>query len=252
MRIFLASTTSGMPDAMRKETIEECKPLYILETFFAGEKKCLQAMKDVGKDNFLLDSGAYSYMNGANVTPEAMEKYVESYIQFINKYDIKYYLEIDVDNIFGLEKVEYWRSKIEKSTGKQCIPVWHKGRGVEYWKTMCSEYKYVAIGGLVFHVKKEEYDSIKELVKYANRRGVKVHGLGFTKIQTLKEYEWYSVDSTTWKLAAAKGRIRYDFKNGMLKQHKINTRGGKIDTPKLVAYNMKEWAKYQRFMEGIR
>ena len=101
----------------------------------------------------------------------------------------------DRDNIFGLSKVEEWRRKMERTTGRQCIPVWHKGRGVEYWKKMCREYKYVAIGGLVFHVKKQEYELIKKLVHYAAVRGVKVHGLGFTKTKSLNEYEFYSVDS---------------------------------------------------------
>ncbi len=50
---------------------------------------------------------------------------------------------------------------------------------------MCSEYGYVAIGGLVFHVKKQEYDLIRRLVDYAYYNGVKVHGLGFTKTKEL-------------------------------------------------------------------
>lgn len=252
MRIFLAASTSGMGEQLRKETINTCKPLYLLETFYNGEKACLKVLNDVGRNNFLLDSGAYSYMNGAKVTNDSMELYVERYIEFINRYDIKYYFEVDVDNIFGLNKVEYWRHMIEKKTNKPCIPVWHKGRGVEYWKQMCREYKYVAIGGLVFHVKAQEYDSIKQLVRYANNRGVKVHGLGFTKTKTLKEYGFYSVDSSTWVIAAARGQMIYSFKNGNLSQHRVNKNGHKVDLPKLVAHNMVEWVKYQKFMEDIR
>ena len=52
-----------------------------------------------------------------------------------------------------------------------------KDAGVDYWKRMCQEYRYVAIGGLVFHVKKQEYELIRRLVHYAAVRGVKVHGL---------------------------------------------------------------------------
>ena len=148
MRVFLASTGQGMSRETRDEAFRKYQPRYVLETFFNGEKACLKAMQAVGNDNFLLDSGAFSYMNGQKVTLEQMEAYVDRYIDFIVKYKVKHFIEIDVDNIFGLAKVEEWRRKMERTAGRQCIPVWHKGRGVEYWKKMCREYKYVAIGGL--------------------------------------------------------------------------------------------------------
>ncbi len=252
MRVFLAATTSGMPAGLRDDTIKKCRPLYILETFYSGERACLKAMGDVGADNFLLDSGAYSYMNGADVTLEAMQAYVERYIQFIIKNNIRYFFEIDVDNIFGLDMVEYWRGLIEKRTGRQCIPVWHKGRGVGYWERMCAGYGYVAIGGLVSHVRKQEYEGIKKLISYANDRGVKVHGLGFTKTRTLHEYGWYSVDSSTWNIGAARGQQIYSFRKGIMHQRKIDKDGRRVDIARLMAHNMVEWTRYQRFMEGIR
>lgn len=67
MRVFLASTGSGMSKELRDKTVKICRPRYILETFFNGEKSCLEAMSIVGNDNFLLDSGAFSYMNGAKI-----------------------------------------------------------------------------------------------------------------------------------------------------------------------------------------
>lgn len=152
MRVYLASTYSGMDKQTREEVIRETNPKYILESFINGENKCADAMGTVGRENFLLDSGAYSYMNGRPVTLSDMDRYVNRYINFIKNNQVKYYFEIDVDNIFGLEQVENWRKKIELATGQRCIPVWHKGRGVEYFKQMCRDYSYIAIGGLVFHV----------------------------------------------------------------------------------------------------
>ena len=64
-----------------------------------------------GNDNFLLDSGAFSYMNGAKVTLSQMDSYIDKYIKFIINYKIKHYFEIDVDNIFGLDRVEFWRTQ---------------------------------------------------------------------------------------------------------------------------------------------
>lgn len=252
MRIYLAATSNGMNKELREQTIEQCKPKYVLETFFNGEKKCLSALSTVGNDNFLLDSGAFSYMNGAKVTLEQMDKYVDRYIAFIKQYKVKHFFEIDVDNIFGLEQVEIWRKKIENETGRQCIPVWHKGRGVDYWKRMCKEYKYIAIGGLVFHVKKQEYDLIRRLVEYAYYKGVKVHGLGFTKTKELPNYKFYSVDSASWVISATRGQQIHFFRNGHIKSRPLKKGNKKVKLSALVSHNMKEWVKFQKYMDGKR
>ena len=155
MKIFLAATNNGMTRAQKAEVIAKYSPKYILETFYEGEKACLEAIKIVGKKNFLLDSGAFSYMNGKQISKNDMDIYVRKYIRFICQYEVPYFFEMDVDKIFGLETVESWRKQIEIQTGKKCIPVWHKQRGVEYWKKMCRNYDYIAIGGLVLGAKKQ-------------------------------------------------------------------------------------------------
>lgn len=126
MRIFLAATTSGMNKVDKKEAFEIGKPLYCLETFFNGEKTCKKVLESVGKNNFLLDSGAFSFMSGAKCTKNTLRNYQKKYIEFINKYDVKYFFELDVDTIFGIEFVEQLRAELESKTHKKCIPVWHK------------------------------------------------------------------------------------------------------------------------------
>ena len=236
MRIFLAGTQTGMSAKEREKCFNETPPLYILETFFSGEKACLKALQRVGNENFLLDSGAFSYMNGAKCTKEILLEYLDRYIAFIKKYDIKYFFELDVDTIFGIEFVEMMRKKLETETGKKCIPVWHKGRGIEYWKKMVANYKYVAIGGLVFHVKKQEWPLIKKMVDYAYAKGVKVHGLGFTKTKILDDYKFWSVDSASWVRAAGMGQQIHFFDGKSMISRPIN-KG-----------NKKEWVKYQKYM----
>ena len=140
---------------------------------------------------------------------------------------------------------------MENAIGYQCIPVWHKGRGVDYWKWMCKKYSYIAIGGLVFHVKKQEYELIRQLVEYAYYRGVKVHGLGFTKTRELKNYKFYSVDSASWVVSATRGQQIHFFKNGYMKTRQLEKKGHKVDLPKLVAHNMIEWTKFQKYMDGV-
>lgn len=254
MRVFLASSTCGLNPQDREVFIDKGKPLYLLNTFYEGEKKCLKVLQDVGRENFLLDSGAFSFMSGAACSEKVITEYCERYIQFINDNKIPYYFEMDVDTIFGLPFAESLRAKLEKETMRPSIPVWHKNRGVEYWKKMCAEYKYVAIGGLVFHVKQSEWPLIKKMVDYAYSKGVKVHGLGFTKTKMLKDWNWYSIDSSSWTKAAALGQQRHDFdvQKGYITSRRVDGKGKKVNLSKLILHNGLEWCRYQRYMEGQR
>lgn len=255
MKVFLAATSQGMSSKDREETFKKQKPLFVLETFFNGEKLCDRALNLVGNNNFLLDSGAFSYMNGKEITKQELDVFVDKYISYIKSRDIKYYMEMDVDVIFGIKQVEKWRHKIEISTGKKCIPVWHLNRGIEYWKKMCSEYDYVAIGGLVTGMKKQNYPLIKQMINYANSKGVKVHGLGFTKTKILREFKFYSVDSSSWSLSAVRGNQIHHFKDGVIEQRQIDKKDKinyKTNGSLLASHNMKEWIKYQIYMMGVK
>lgn len=252
MRVYLASTYSGMSKDTRQKFIRIGKPRYILETFFNGEKMCKSALNDVGADNFLLDSGAFSYMSGAECSKKQLEAYADRYIAFIKENKITQYFELDVDTIYGLDFVESIRRKAERETGVRCIPVWHKGRGVDYWKKMCAEYKYVAIGGLVFHVKRSEWPLIHKMVDYAYSRGVKVHGLGFTKTKELQNWHFYSVDSASWTKAAALGQQRHTFNGRYIEARRIDGNGKKVKLSELVYQNGIEWCKFQKYMDSRR
>lgn len=252
MRVFLACSTSATDKNNRKKFFKENKPLFLLETFFSGEKICREVLEVVDPEHFLLDSGAFSYMSGAKCTKESLLAYLDKYIDFINKYDIKYFFELDVDTIFGIEFVEMMRKRLEERTGKQCIPVWHKGRGIEYWKKMVAEYKYVAIGGLVFHVKKQEWPLIKRMVDYAYSRGVKVHGLGFTKTKILDDYKFYSVDSSSWLSSASRGQKLNVFNGTCIVNKDIKKRNYKAIIKNMSEFNFKEWVKYQHYMVNKR
>lgn len=106
----------------------------------------------------MLDSGAFSYINSKNTNNVNWDEYIESYAEFINNHNIKLFMELDIDSVVGIKEVERLRNKLERLTNKQCIPVWHKSRGKDYWLKMIKEYDYVAIGGIVTkEIKPSEY-----------------------------------------------------------------------------------------------
>ena len=69
-------------------------------------------------NSFILDSGAFTYLNQSK-TSLNWDKYIEDYASFINKYDVLYFFELDIDPIVGLKEVERLRAKLEVLTNKK-------------------------------------------------------------------------------------------------------------------------------------
>ena len=88
---------------------------------------------------------------------------------------------------------------------------------------------------------------MKKLVAYANSKGVKVHGLGFTG-QGVEKYGFYSVDSTSWNTISRFGTL-YQFKGDKVvnvspsnkKINKLKYEDGEVN-------NVQEWIKYQNYL----
>ena len=225
--------------------------LYCLETFYELEKKkkTLDRIKNKVWKDFILDSGAFTFMNntkkGQNVDFDA---YVERYIEFINKYDVDKFFELDIDVIVGLEKVEQIRKRLEEGTGKKSIPVWHKSRGKDYFIKMCQEYDYIAIGGIVTgEIKKVEYPYFKWFIDTAHSYGCKIHGLGFTNLKGMELYKFDSVDSTSWLSGGRFGTL-YFFNGKTLKQVDTENRRRKHHL-NLDIHNLNEWKKLQKYAD---
>lgn len=250
MKLMLASLDAGAYENV-EGLVKYCK--YALLSFYYVRKKrsnkeLINYMIDLNhKDNFLLDSGAFTLMTSKKNGLSDLAAYVEEYINFVKEYKIKRYIEMDLDSVIGYEKVLEIRKQLENEIGYQCVPVWHMSRGTEEFKKMCSEYKYVAIGGLVEHVPKSAYPLIRELVKYANSKKVKVHGLGFTN-KDAWTYGFYSVDSSTWTAGRRYGK-GVVFQNGKITNLK-KPKGSKANYLVVDRNNFIEWCKYQRYVEG--
>ncbi len=241
---YLESIKSS--DKSQIQKFESANP-YVLESFFYIQRNSewLMALRPFFR-GFLLDSGAFTYLqgNGKNVN---WNKYIESYAEFINKYDIDLFFELDIDSIVGIKKVEEYRKRLEELTGKKSIPVWHKSRGLEYWKEMVSDYDYVAIGGIVTkEIKGNEFPIFTPLLKMAKEKGTKVHGLGFTNFRGLKKYNFYSVDSTSW-VYGNRGGFLWQFDGRDMLKH--FNKGMKLEARKAAIHNYLEWCKFGIYAE---
>lgn len=244
MKVFLAGYTCC--EKYLKKELDNCP--YILESFYTLKKsKDLERVKKINKDNFLLDSRAFTFMNSYKGKLN-WDEYIEEYANFINKYDIKYFFELDIDVVVGIKEVERLRYKLETLTNKQCICVWHKSRGLDYYKKMCKDYNYIAIGGIVINeIKKVDYKIFIPLLKIAKENNCKVHGLGFTVTRDLNKYHFYSVDSTNWLSGSRFGKL-HKFNGKYIESKSFKNRRAK-DYKQINKHNLEEWVKFQNYAE---
>lgn len=252
MRVFLASTTLSYVEDTLKGGDLNWKP-YILESFYYVNESEFERVSPYFGD-FMLDSGAFTFMGGFSYKENTSkrlnwEEYIERYCDFIVKYNIDKFFELDIDVVVGYDQVKQYRRMIERLTNKQPIPVWHSARGVEEFKRMCDEYPYVALGGIVggeWSSKAEKY--IPWFIDHAHSKGVKIHGLGYTKLKKLREYHFDSVDSTSWVSGNQYGAV-HKF-NGKSITRILKPKGHRVSSMKNLAINnFTEWVKFQKWAD---
>lgn len=238
MKIFLAGTNT------RQSLFENNKPRYILESFYYIENWQIKKIQEL--DMFLLDSGAFTFMN-AGYGSNNFDEYLGQYINFIRSNNIQYFFELDLDSIIGYNRVQEMTKRLEEETGRKCIPVWHKSRGLENFIETTIQYNYIAIGGIVNkEIKKNEYKYLKELIRISHMNDCKIHGLGFTNTGLLREYKFDSVDSTSWLSGSRFGKLQYfNGKKMVIVKKPENKRT--VDYKKIDDFNFKEWIKFQEY-----
>lgn len=223
----------------------------ILESFYYLRKneEFMVLVKHFG--SFLLDSGAFTFMSGSHKGAINWDEYVEEYAAFINRHDVKLFFELDIDSVVGLAEVERLRFKLEKLTGKKPIPVWHKGRGKEYFIRMCENYPYVALGGIVTkEIPRGLYEKgFPWFIRTAHEHKCKIHGLGYTTVANLHKYHFDSVDSTAW-LYGNRGGYLYKFnpQTGLMEQMKGNG-NCRLKSREGAVNNFNEWVKFGKYAE---
>lgn len=221
----------------------------ILESFFYCRDNQWMPLLIPRFKSFLLDSGAFTFMQGRGAVD--WRAYTREYAQFINQHNITHFFELDIDPIVGLARVEELRDMLQDLTGKPPIPVWHKGRGKDYFLKMCENYPYVAIGGIVTQeIPRQKYETaFPWFIGTAHKYGRKIHGLGYTSLDGLHRYHFDSVDSTAW-LYGNRGGYLYKFNPRRGTMDKIPTPAGcRLKSQESALFNFTEWNKFQQYAE---
>lgn len=244
MKLYLAES-GGLWGAYFSDTY--FKDAYILQSFYYAddftEKYIIPNVK-----GFLLDSGAFTFMQNSK-SHVVWEKYIEKYAEFIKRNSIKDYFELDIDSVVGYKKVLEYRKRLEDLVGYQCIPVWHKSRGMKEFLKTCDRYSYCAIGGIVSkEIKRDQYKAFPTMISEAHKRKCKLHGLGFTNLGMLTKCHFDSVDSTAWTTGNRFGFI-YTFNGTTMIKTDVPEGKRLKDSGKVALINYTEWMKFQRYAE---
>lgn len=98
MNLFIAGTMS------RPYVTESGEGFKILESFYyCRDNEVIPKLLPILGD-FLLDSGAFSFMQGKGAVD--WDQYTEEYAEWINRYGITKFFELDIDSLVGIKEVE--------------------------------------------------------------------------------------------------------------------------------------------------
>lgn len=222
-------------------------PANYLFSYF-NEPLCYEALSNFNI-NILVDSGAFT-LQKKGVDLNALEKYMDQYIQFIKKTEederIKGYFEMDLDQEIGYKNVLKIRHKLNKYSDK-IIPVWHHTLGIPEFKKMVDEYPYISISCV--RNKDIPPSQLKYFVDYSHKHKTKIHGLGQTNKKILHQIPFDSVDSTTWATPLIYGDVTNQLTYNSKKKLKLSRKwtGSKEKRHKLYDSLLLESIQQQKY-----
>ena len=158
--------------------------------------------------NIIIDSGAFSAWNSGR------EVDIDSYIEYAERLDPDWtYINLDVIPKTGSTKKEidccidkskenflYIKKKL-----KNVLPVYHYGEGVGVLKWYMEHTDYIGISpanDTNEKIKREFLNRVFDIT----RDKVKCHGLGYSSVEGMLTYPFYSVDSISYKMFWVNGQ----------------------------------------------
>jgi hypothetical protein len=185
------------------------------------------------KVNLFLDSGVFSAWSRKDVPdldPAIRDKVkrvlnVKGYAKFIKRHEhlLECYATMDeIPGVFGSKRTQkqveqsakksYDNQQTLKSLGCTPIPIFHQGESFDWLERYVRDGEpYVGIATIKDTTAIEQREwldrAFSVITDSKGRPFVKTHGFGITNISLLWRYPWFTVDSTTWSLAAGFGLI---------------------------------------------
>ena len=223
---------------------------HILQSFaynFNGVEKYYNECKSI-----LLDSGAFTIMNAKNKKDNFNPlEYTKKYAKHIKDNNIDLFFEMDIEGVYGFEVYRDCLHCLQDITGKEPIYVFHKWRGLNYFKELVKQKNYIALGDVsVGSGSREIYKFFSWFINEAHKNNCKVHGLAFTTLNDLNYMNFDSVDSSSWTSGS---RFAHPFR---FDGHKMKTYNCKRNNERQLTHNSiirrhdyLEWKKLSQYFD---
>lgn len=239
---------SGVEDDSNFQILYDMGIRNFLISFHYVQKKHLNTSKyeEMGV-KFFVDSGAFTFISNLefqDYTIEQWEKYIESYLRWIEKHQniVFAFASLDLEYLVGGEQVQIWNEKYFEPfmlrTGIPVCFVYHDNATKLTWEQYCQRYPYVGVswGGLDTQGNDLKYGMNK--LKVAEKYGAVVHGMAMTQTALLTKLPFYTVDSTTWLVGLQYGEINFWTGKKMSRLKKDKWKGAML--PQVVAKGFNE------------
>lgn len=257
--IFSGSLTESMVDALL--SAEQFQPMDVLVSQLdrSGVDKMIEYMDRGAVKSLFIDSGAYSvHSQGFEKVSKGrfatFNDMVDEYIEYVNSMDDKIIAAAQFDHIPGVFKQAKKPSDYVESaemswdnflymypkmkSPEKLIAVFHQGESFDHLKKMLEwkddngrPFSYIGISPSNDRSVTEKDIYLKEVYEFISRScnpNVKTHLFGYTSIQGLPKFPWYTVDSTSHRLRAAYNKI-FTQKWGTISLSKTRTAKAKGD-----------------------
>lgn len=254
MKLFISSifeNESLISKERQVEKIVDLSKLHILQSF-AYVKAIERFERALGAADFLLDSGAFTFMNGKKSREFDIVGFTRKYGEFVKKWNIDNFLELDVDSVFGMETYVKCLHLLQDITGKDPVRVMHTWRGKEYFEELTKKKKFVCLGGIAGTQNLTTARSnLQWFVDTAHKNGCRIHGLGIGTMNVIRKNDFDSVDSANWLASVKFGKVLH-FNGHEIVKYDSGERAGKderIDTTFVANTAIKAWEQLSHYVD---
>ena len=161
----------------------------------------MEAMGGTSRIRLFGDSGAYSAKHqGADIDIEVYAAWLERWRHLFAAYAN---LDVIGDDEASLRNLVHLEDR-----GLQPLPVFHGGEDWSYLDRYLDRYPYIALGGAVGADWRLVAAWLVQCFTRAQPHGTAFHGFGMTRWELLRDFPFYSVDSSSWGSAYRYGVVK--------------------------------------------
>jgi hypothetical protein len=157
---------------------------------------------EVPRLRFFADSGAHS------ARTLGIDLRIDDYAAWIKRWAPWFTIYANLDVIGAPERTRDNQRHLEQAHGLHPMPVYHTGEPIEVLQRYIDEgYTYIALGKLLGNPWKRLRPWLQRAFEVADGRAV-FHGFGLTVWDALREFPFYSVDSSSWGSGVRFGALK--------------------------------------------